>query len=269
MLPRPTLAFSALPLTTSGAATVAKQAHDVGDSSNLLECWLGRHNLPLAEKVLYIPATNDAKTDSCLIPPFDVAHLLQTNEYITLRRQGACFPGAGLPLAEFAEWIAEGGSAVIPVTMQPEYQPLQDALMSCFVAQQQQQQQQQNVKSVNMNIYHSGPNGVALLPHTDSYDVLVVHLEGTKTWEIVENGIRTRLTLEPGDVLYIPANVIHSAQADTLQGSTHLTIGLLNKWTAAETLLYAKYINEKQEKGSHKHHQDEQEEMTALNWIYS
>ena len=127
-------------------------------------------------------------------------------------------------------------SAVIPVTHDPRLETFRTALEQWFE------------KSVVMTIYHSGPNASALPPHTDSYDVLVLQLEGCKDWEIVQGFAATRtvtqLTLQPGDLLFIPYNVIHSAR--TTEGfdySTHLTIGLLNKWKPSNTIEYSQYIN--------------------------
>ena len=57
----------------------------------------------------------------------------------------------------------------------------------------------------------------------------------------------TTLTLLPGDVLYIPYNVIHSARTSAgYESTTHLTIGLLNKWKPDDTLNYSKSINRQQ-----------------------
>jgi Cupin superfamily protein len=170
-----------------------------------------------------------------------IQHLFESCPYVTLRQNGMPRPvdKTTMTWQFFQEQIFQHGcSAVIPVVQEPSFQTLRASLEACLL------------KSVVMTIYHSGPNASALLPHTDSYDVLVLQLEGCKDWEIVQGHAETRkettLTLHPGDVLYIPYNVIHSARTTAgYDSTTHLTIGLLNKWKPDDTLNYSKSINQK------------------------
>jgi hypothetical protein len=169
-----------------------------------------------------------------------IEHLFESCPYVTLREDGIPRPvdKSTMTWQAFQELIQQGCSAVIPVVQEKGFQALRASLEACFR------------KSVVMTIYHSGPNASALLPHTDSYDVFVLQLEGCKDWEIVQGYAETRretsLTLQPGDVLYIPYNVIHSARASAgYESTTHLTIGLLNKWKPDDTLNYSKSINQK------------------------
>jgi Cupin superfamily protein len=173
---------------------------------------------------------------------FLIEHLFESCPYVTLRQNGMprAVDKATMTWTSFQEQIQHHGcSAVIPVVQEPGFQALRSSLEACFQ------------KSVVMTIYHSGPNASALLPHIDSYDVLVLQLEGCKDWEIVQGHAETRrstpLMLQPGDVLYIPYNIIHSARTTVgYESTTHLTIGLLNKWKPDDTLNYSKSINQQQ-----------------------
>lgn len=81
------------------------------------------------------------------------------------------------------------------------------------------------------------------LSHFDTPNVLVVQLEGTKVWRLHEAVVEAPLlrhcrplhdgevgeptrvvTLHPGDLLYVPGGVVHSAEAQE-EASLHLTIG--------------------------------------------
>ncbi len=105
---------------------------------------------------------------------------------------------------------------------------------------------------VRCNVYCTPPASQGFDTHVDGHDVLVLQTSGTKTWRIHETGealpmesspvlaqMLPRLAsavpdhgepsrevvLHPGDVLYLPRGVPHSA-ASTDQHSVHLTIGL-------------------------------------------
>ncbi len=83
--------------------------------------------------------------------------------------------------------------------------------------------------TVQANAYLTPPGAVGLAPHRDEHDVIVVQQSGRKAWTVEGLG---EVTLEPGDVLYMPAGTTHSAQAQTT-ASLHLTIGLLTRSWAA------------------------------------
>ncbi|UDY37598.1 cupin domain-containing protein [Dermatobacter hominis] len=77
--------------------------------------------------------------------------------------------------------------------------------------------------AVQANAYLTPPGSTGLAAHADEHDVIVLHVHGSKTWEIDDVG---PLTLRPGDVLYLPAGVRHAATAQVVT-SLHLTIGIL------------------------------------------
>lgn len=76
---------------------------------------------------------------------------------------------------------------------------------------------------VQANAYLTPPQAQGLSPHADVHDVLVVQCHGTKCWTVAGLG---QVTLDPGDVLYLPAGTAHSA-ATTGQPSLHLTMGVI------------------------------------------
>ena len=141
-------------------------------------------------------------------------------EFINLRQRGSMhlLDKATMSFQDLEEYIQTGGSAVVSVVEKEtgKMYEMKQRLEQCFR------------QELSFNIYHSGPNGVALTPHYDAYDVFVLQLEGEKTWKIViseEDSVS--LTLVPGDLLYIPQGVVHSAKtSDGFDVSTHVTIGL-------------------------------------------
>lgn len=108
-------------------------------------------------------------------------------------------------------------------------------------------------EEININAYASPGGAAGLAPHTDPYDVFVLHTAGTKRWLLhglegqtsipyddATGGHAGELVLEPGDLLFLPAHVRHRAQV--LEGpSLHLTLSLQTKtknslieWLATE-----------------------------------
>ncbi|MEC8320718.1 MAG: cupin domain-containing protein [Planctomycetota bacterium] len=106
--------------------------------------------------------------------------------------------------------------------------------------------------NVRCNVYCTPPASQGFDTHVDAHDVLVLQTSGSKTWRLHEvehdlpvessplasemfprlasalpdHGEPTReVVLRPGDVLYLPRGVPHSA-ASTDEHSVHLTIGL-------------------------------------------
>jgi ribosomal protein L16 Arg81 hydroxylase len=100
------------------------------------------------------------------------------------------------------------------------------------------------------NIYLTPPNSQGFKPHWDSHDVFILQVEGTKRWQIFENGVEQpvppdkfnpkdfetgdvtdEFVIEEGDVLYIPRGVTHAGvSTDTL--SLHITLGMIAyTWT--------------------------------------
>ncbi len=95
-----------------------------------------------------------------------------------------------------------------------------------------------------VNAYATPPNSTGFVPHYDPHDVLVLQIEGSKTWHVSDaaavppheiqrrKGVGTAglasstdVTLQPGDVLYLPRGQVHSAETGP-EPSVHLTIGL-------------------------------------------
>ncbi len=106
--------------------------------------------------------------------------------------------------------------------------------------------------NVRCNVYCTPPNSQGFDTHVDGHDVLVLQTSGSKTWRLHETDTTLPLeaspilaemmprlaaaapdygdpirevVLHPGDVLYLPRGVPHSA-ASTDEHSVHLTIGL-------------------------------------------
>ncbi|WP_321861733.1 JmjC domain-containing protein [Burkholderia cenocepacia] len=93
-------------------------------------------------------------------------------------------------------------------------------------------------------------------PHFDHESVFVVQLAGKKNWKIYARSavnpkrsmarkiteeeaskVVDSFTLEPGDVLYLPPGMPHSAQCDTA-ASLHVSVGHI-AWTSNDVLQYA------------------------------
>ena len=116
------------------------------------------------------------------------------------------------------------------------------------------------------NTYLTPPGAQTAPPHADDRDVLVIQVVGAKQWTVYSNipipfpypheqvgkeglavpphvleGPKTlnQVTLEAGDVLYIPRGQVHQAQAaaTTQEPSFHVTIALAtHDWTLAGML---------------------------------
>lgn len=102
---------------------------------------------------------------------------------------------------------------------------------------------------VQINAYVTPPQSQGFAPHHDVHDVFVLQIAGSKHWTIHEPVVSDPLdnqpfssfkqaiservgerplidtTLEPGDALYLPRGVIHSAEA-LGETSIHLTVGI-------------------------------------------
>ena len=96
-----------------------------------------------------------------------------------------------------------------------------------------------------VNAYVTPPKSQGFLAHYDDHDVLILQVQGSKTWHVygpqadvpprllprrdkfVLDGLPEPddLVLEPGDVLYLPRGRVHAAEAQR-ESSIHLTIGI-------------------------------------------
>ncbi|WP_082966588.1 JmjC domain-containing protein [Mycolicibacter sinensis] len=96
----------------------------------------------------------------------------------------------------------------------------------------------------HVNAYLTPPASTGFLPHYDHHDVLVLQIQGSKSWyfygdhpvpphlmqqmhEVDPAGLPepTSLNLAAGDTLYLPRGRVHSAET-TSQASVHLTVGI-------------------------------------------
>ncbi len=98
---------------------------------------------------------------------------------------------------------------------------------------------------IQVNAYITPPKSQGFLAHYDDHDVLILQIEGAKTWRLYapEADVPPRLLplrdrfaadrlpkpdkllLEAGDVLYLPRGRVHAAEAQEAT-SIHLTIGI-------------------------------------------
>jgi hypothetical protein len=99
---------------------------------------------------------------------------------------------------------------------------------------------------IQVNAYLTPPESTGLVPHYDNHDVLILQIEGSKTWHlyigadvpphemqrekdtaVATDGLPlpTDLGLEVGDVLYLPRGRVHAAETNS-EPSIHLTVGI-------------------------------------------
>jgi ribosomal protein L16 Arg81 hydroxylase len=97
-----------------------------------------------------------------------------------------------------------------------------------------------------VNAYVTRPESPGLVPHYDDHDVLILQIEGSKTWQLYVGAdlpprdiqrakdkavaleslsAPTKLRLNAGDVLYVPRGRVHAAQTHS-EPSIHLTVGI-------------------------------------------
>jgi ribosomal protein L16 Arg81 hydroxylase len=88
---------------------------------------------------------------------------------------------------------------------------------------------------VQVNAYITPPRSQGLVPHYDDHDVLILQIQGSKTWHIYEGAdVPPReiqrekdkaVAIEAGDVLYLPRGKVHEAETNS-EPSIHLTVGV-------------------------------------------
>ncbi|GIL85103.1 hypothetical protein Vretimale_9964 [Volvox reticuliferus] len=103
---------------------------------------------------------------------------------------------------------------------------------------------------VGCNAYLTPASGQGLAPHHDDVELFVCQTQGAKKWRLYKplNGFELpskcsgdlpqedlgdpilEVTMQPGDVLYVPRGTVHQAVAQE-EGSCHLTISTYQRWT--------------------------------------
>jgi hypothetical protein len=99
---------------------------------------------------------------------------------------------------------------------------------------------------IQVNAYITPPEQRGLAPHYDDHDVLILQIQGSKTWHLYVGADRppreiqremekavpvdglpapTDVHLQAGDVLYVPRGRVHDAETAS-EHSIHLTVGI-------------------------------------------
>jgi hypothetical protein len=99
---------------------------------------------------------------------------------------------------------------------------------------------------IQVNAYVTPPESQGLVPHYDDHNVLILQIQGSKTWHLYEGvdlpphelqrdqdkkvaldelPLPIDLRLEAGDVLYLPRGRVHAAETNS-EPSIHLTVGI-------------------------------------------
>jgi len=110
---------------------------------------------------------------------------------------------------------------------------------------------------VGANVYITPADSQGLAPHCDDVEILVLQLEGKKTWKLYTPMVELsrdytqdlsqedigepmfEVTLEPGDLLYFPRGVIHQAKTKSDSHSTHISISTYQQHTWGDFLDHA------------------------------
>jgi ribosomal protein L16 Arg81 hydroxylase len=136
--------------------------------------------------------------------------------------------------AAMLNWFQQGATLVLSQLNQkwPALQRLKEGLQRSLSA------------NVVTNVFLSNSDSQGFSVHYDSHDVFVIQLEGQKTWSLYDSplplptkaqpfgrtgvtagALSQTVTLEPGDVLYVPRGLFHEARtSDAL--SLHVTLGV-------------------------------------------
>lgn len=103
------------------------------------------------------------------------------------------------------------------------------------------------VEEIHLNLYYSPQKSQAFKSHFDKHDVFILQISGNKTWEVFNhqennplpeykiprtdsflNSEKQSITLNAGDLLYIPRGVWHNVFSND-SSSLHLTVGVRPK----------------------------------------
>ena len=183
---------------------------------------------------------------------------LQAHKDISLLRSGHMPKNAeypSIPPAVINETL-EAGYSIVVNWMQfrwPAIAQLAEAFDAVFGHQ------------TNVNLYHTPGNEQAFPLHYDETDVFVLQLSGSKVWALHEPALAFARTdekrlsdqalqefgvvkeeeMKPGDMLYIPRGVPHTARnLRTDAPSSHLTVGLhVDLWQTIEGWMHRAVVH--------------------------
>ena len=166
-------------------------------------------------------------------------HLLRSGD-LRIARDGAVTPFAAFSNNGVADRNAilgeyAAGSTIVVEHLNRHHALLGSALARCEVELE---------FPLRANCYLTPAMSQGFSLHYDTHDVLILQVSGSKTWQVWDNPLplpheeqpfsptllaRARqlaeVTLEPGDVLYLPRGFIHGASANQAP-SLHLTLGM-------------------------------------------
>jgi ribosomal protein L16 Arg81 hydroxylase len=159
-----------------------------------------------------------------------------------IKTSGWTYEGKVADPVKLAKMFADGTTLIFPHLHQrlPTLRSFCGKLSRCFSSRMQ------------TNIYLTPPDAQGFHPHWDTHDVFILQVSGSKRWKIYdtktelplrgqafslknpehEAGEVTReFLMEPGDTLYMPRGLMHSA--DSLdEPSLHITTGIMAyTWT--------------------------------------
>jgi hypothetical protein len=79
---------------------------------------------------------------------------------------------------------------------------------------------------VGANVYITPPESQGIQRHADPHDVVILQISGGKSWILYPpHGPPQHLSMQPGDVLFIPRHLSHAARCEE-SSSIHATLGL-------------------------------------------
>ena len=135
-----------------------------------------------------------------------------------------------------------GGATIILNQLQRQHPPLDTLTRALEVA---------FCAPLQANVYLTPAGGQGFPVHYDNHDVVVLQVEGSKSWRLYEAPIHLvyrgetfepgvydpgestdSFTLAAGDALYVPRGQMHEAVGGAEAPSLHITIGIITKtWT--------------------------------------
>jgi len=110
---------------------------------------------------------------------------------------------------------------------------------------------------VGTNVYITPGGAQGLAPHCDDVEIIVLQLEGKKTWKLYKPMVELsrdytqdlkeadigepimEITLQPGDLLYFPRGTIHQAKTEGDSHSTHLSVSTYQQNTWGDFMNHA------------------------------